>query len=262
VYSFAFETAYDRFETSKGMDWRNEESNPSPEEFSDDDIGYGRHDDTLKFLHLTQVCRQLRNEYRPIYLGPTNPIGMPSDRLLLFFDTFYPGWNDPGIDKSKMSGNIRIINLVIWHMEGASLLPFIRLLAAAPGLTISFCDVDSGLWQHQLQELFKNSSAWAGWLHGVERVSFVSNLDHKIGGLGDINEFQVSFRADFQLPWVDYEGDEDGDITIVEDRAGAFFKDFGFFEEPRFDMDYSLWVRTQTEMGEGHTSWHCVIGES
>jgi len=197
-----------------------------------------------------------------MYLSSRNPIGVPSDRLVLFLDTFYPGWNDPEVDKSKMSGNIRIMNLVIWHMEGASLLPFIRLLAAALGLTISILDVDSGLWQHQLQELFKNSSAWAEWLHGVESVSFVSKLDQKIGGLGYINEFQVSFRADFQLPWVNYEGDGDGDITIVEDRARAFFMGLGFFEEPRYDMEYSLWVRTQTEMGEGHTTWHCVMGES
>jgi hypothetical protein len=93
------------------------------------------------------------------------------------------------------------------------------------------------------------------------RVSFVANVDQKIGGLGYINEFQVSLRADFQLPWMDYEGGEDGDVTVVEDRARTFFKDLGFFE-PEYDMDYSLWVRTQTEMDEGHTSWHCVIGES
>jgi hypothetical protein len=79
----------------------------------------------------------IRTEYRPIYLSSKNTIGVQSDSLVHFLDTFYPDWNDPDVDKSKMSGSIRIMNLVIWHLEGASLLPFIHLLAEGPGVTIS-----------------------------------------------------------------------------------------------------------------------------
>lgn len=52
------------------------------------------------FLHLTQVCRQIRSELRPLYMDTRSWIDLKACQAAQYLDAFLPGWGSPSTDQT------------------------------------------------------------------------------------------------------------------------------------------------------------------
>jgi hypothetical protein len=67
--------------------------------------------EATSFVHVTQTCRQIRAESRPLYMAaPNSHLNLQHHELECYLDTFLPGSNLPEIDKSKFIANIILVN--------------------------------------------------------------------------------------------------------------------------------------------------------
>jgi hypothetical protein len=223
-------------------------------------------DDTneLSFLHLTQVCRQIRAEFRPIYLsGKVSAMRLADHRLRPYLDAFYPGWNDQDEERGHFIGNILIVEIENddgddeWLWTGVCLTPFFEFLAAAPAMHITFQDTSTCEVQ-QFIELFRLKRQWAKYIDAIDDISL--NRQSKLLGNDVLPEFHLLFKHDYELSWVDYGQGGNDEIIIDTDAADRFMDTLGFIER---DMGaaFAFYVGAQSRIGDRKT-WRWIHGES
>jgi hypothetical protein len=109
-------------------------------------IGEGNHD----YISFTQVCQQIRAEYRPIFLRHHSTFYMDHQRFDFWLHTFHPGWNDPNMNKASITAHMCIHDIGHWLSDGFSFLPLLRLCTEAPDFQIRpeamYWDYD---WQYE-----------------------------------------------------------------------------------------------------------------
>lgn len=200
--------------------------------------------DELGFLHLTQVCRQIRAEYRPIYLsGKISAMRMAGEHLVSYLDVFYPGWTDSN-SQIDMVGNIFITYVDELIFDGIDLLPLSRLLAAAPNMHITMMG-DAQYEGQYIQSWFLNRKKWARHITGIEK--FELHGPYSKGRLGhhrsNVPEVHLLFKPDYELPWVDY---GHNDIVIDFDLAEDFLNtiNLGRFDDENTTI--SVWLGAQS----------------
>jgi hypothetical protein len=89
---------------------------------------------TFEYRHLTQVCKQLRQEFRALYMASTTiSFPRPGD-FIRYAAAFYP--NNAVREVQEDRGNIKL-GFGVEH-ESFEALPILRLLAAAPGIRCNF----------------------------------------------------------------------------------------------------------------------------
>ena len=110
-----------------------------------------------KYRGLTQVCKLLRNEFRPGYMAATTVSFDWPEKFILYAAAFYPGRDTQEIREYhgkfvfNMSGN---------HNLGLDILPMLQFLAVAPNLRCSFFDGPEYMTcLNQLNELFTYTTA-------------------------------------------------------------------------------------------------------
>jgi hypothetical protein len=179
---------------------------------------------------------------------------MEDTELVPYLNAFFPGWDVPGVDKSKFVTMIILETDDSWLQNGVQLLPFVRLLAEAPNVDIEICDES---WEagEQITQMWKCREAWAKALQGaVEDVSLVTKEEddtdptcHTRG-----NEIHILLGKQFTAPWL-------GDAKIT-DVAGAvaFVNDLGLEGD---ECSLRVWLGLQSDAEYGKTVWRKVNDE-
>jgi hypothetical protein len=212
------------------------------------------------FLHLTQVCKQIRAEFRPFYMR-TSVADMAYHHLAPYLDAFFPGWNERGVPKERWTADIFVHYTTDSLRVDASLLSFIQLLVTAPNVHISIYHAPFSR-QSQLQELFKRREQWTDLvLDGtIEDVSWAPTI-----ALGDDEEFIqdpdpgafcMRLKKQYDAPWIEYHP-EGADITD-EAEAVKFVEDLGFARKMN-DDDLCVWMELQSDVGVDVSSYRKVI---
>jgi hypothetical protein len=223
-------------------------------------LGFGEKKKYL-FLHLTQACKQIREEFRPVYMR-TSVADMGLPHLLPYLDAFLPGWNERDVQKEDWTADIWVhYTTDFLHIHG-SLLPLIQLLVTAPKLHISVYH-NPFRKQTQLHEIFKRSKTqWADFVldGSIEDVNWTPAAD-----LGEEEEFIrdpeqgafcVRLKKHYDAPWIEYHP-EGADISD-DAEAVKFLENLGFARKMNAE-DLPVWVELQSDVGMDVSSYRKVI---
>jgi hypothetical protein len=188
---------------------------------------------SFKFLPLAQVCQQIRQEYRPIYIRDhCKRWYLPFHRVVPCLDALHPGWNDPNVNTSDVALDIEVSDLIGLLFDKFPYLDLLRLRAEAPRfrLSVELHGMDEGDWQHearQINHMFECRDAWAKLFAdgALADVKFWSD------GAGQL-DIVVVMAKNFTAPWLQY-----SDSTLVKigyHDALAFLKSLGFKQPERY----------------------------
>jgi hypothetical protein len=153
------------------------------------------------FLHLTQVNKEVRKEFRNLYLN-SNPARLPQKDVYPYLDRFYSGWSVEETEKSHHVGLIVITNDT-GRIQAISvnLLMLFQFIGKAAGVQVS-CEVpvQDEIVQVQLQARAAQRERWAKFPENVfEAVYLESSMTGK-------REFHVHFSKNLKASWVGNHG--------------------------------------------------------
>jgi hypothetical protein len=162
-------------------------------------------------VHLTQTCRQIRAEFRPIYMAaPNRHLNLQHYELEVYLDTFLPGWNLPEIDKSNFIANIVLVNGVDWRKfanfsptKPSLIVPLLQLLASAPQVYTT-THYDDGFWFEEglAQSIFNCRAAWAK-LFANDVIEDIKYHDNHHMRPRQFPKVQIQLKRNFVAPWVE-----------------------------------------------------------
>jgi hypothetical protein len=188
---------------------------------------------SFDFLPLAQVCQQIRQEYRPIYIRDhCKRWNLPFHRVVPCLDALHPGWNDSGVNKTDMTVDIHVYDLIGLLFDKFPYLELLRLRAEAPRfrLFVMLHMMDEGDWQHEAQQInhmFECRDAWAKLFTdgALTDVNFLSD------GAGQL-DIIVVLAKDFTAPWLKYY--DSTHVKIDYHGALSFLKSLGFKQPVRY----------------------------
>jgi hypothetical protein len=121
---------------------------------------------SFDFLPLAQVCQQIRQEYRPLYIrNHCTRYNISYHLVVPWLNAFHPGWNDPKVSKSDITVDLHVHDIFGLMCENFPYLDLLRLRAEAPRFNL-FVDMDmmgEARWQHeaqQINDMFRCRDAW------------------------------------------------------------------------------------------------------
>ncbi|KAI8931050.1 hypothetical protein NX059_012061 [Plenodomus lindquistii] len=157
----------------------------------------------LQFFYFAQTCRQIRREFRPMYLK--KPMVSTKEGTEKFLEAFFPGcFTDDEHVASSVAARVtvcvscrtsrRVAEVPSFYVsEFSDMLPLLRLSRRAPGLDLRFKEDD--LLGKKLNGMFRSTNP--RWLEVEEQLEeLTGSMDHhEDGPLG--LEFSFCFNADF-----------------------------------------------------------------
>lgn len=135
-----------------------------------------KHSDSLTS---PQVCRQVRAEFRLIYMSePDNAVWLRDTGLISYLDVFLPGWNIADKEKGDFAAHITITSIDVWLERGLSLVLLIRFLSEARNVHINLIDVDWAVDDEEIhiEAMFDCRTCWAERLGDVVEEKSASTL--------------------------------------------------------------------------------------
>jgi hypothetical protein len=214
------------------------------------------------FVHLTQTCRQIRAEFRPIYMAaPNSHLNLQHHELEGYLDAFLSGWNLPEIDKSGFMANIVLVNGVDWRKfanfsptKPSLIVPLLQLLASAPQVHIT-THYDDGFWFEEglMQSIFDCRTEW-GRLFENDVIEDIKYHDNHHMRPRQCPKVQIQLKRNFVAPWV-----KNGAEVVDHVGAVEFVQKLGFTEElckPAFNV----FMGFQNDAGESSRPYRVIRG--
>jgi len=117
-----------------------------------------------RFVALTQTCRLIRTEFRPLYLRDTKF----HVKLYEGFD-FVSTFLRPGVENHNISGDLHLDGL---GREDTDILPLLKIYAQAPALKIHILKVPEGEKALVNSVWNRNHPVWVAYIHSeVTRIT-------------------------------------------------------------------------------------------
>jgi hypothetical protein len=198
---------------------------------------------SFDFLPLAQVCQQIRQEYRPLYIrNHCTRYNISYHLVVPWLNAFHPGWNDPKVSKSDITVDLHVHDIFGLMCENFPYLDLLRLRAEAPRFNL-FVDMDmmgEARWQHeaqQINDMFRCRDAWAKvFADGtVKDVKFI-DYDFGIQGAEQL-DIVIVLAKDFTAPWLKF---QDASLVKIDYHgAVAFLKSLGFKQPTHYRRAHS-----------------------
>jgi hypothetical protein len=194
-------------------------------------------------LPLTQVCQQIRAEFRPIFLRyPTDSI-RECGTCISWLHAFLPGWDDPTVDKANFIANLAASEAFECIEDGISFIPFLRLYIEAPHVEVYVDQIWADRKGKQLMAMIRCKDEWARLLrHG--HLATVVEIHVALDKWG----LRIILTRDFTTPWL-ITGSRG--YRQIDDGANQFLRSLGVNEtemSPDFENErVKLGIQTDRE---------------
>lgn len=170
------------------------------------------------YLGLTQACRKIRAEFRPLYLG-RQTVSIHFGEAQFYLDTFYP------FTQSDVDG-IRLDILLRTREEHkrdypTELGPLLRRLLGSPQVRLSFqhTAANEGMFNMVFTE---NALAWKEALQ-VDIESIYTHHDH-------FGNMQLTFKSTSTLPWLPRSPEDSLMMSQLPGSSVPYFEQLGFMD--------------------------------
>jgi hypothetical protein len=174
-----------------------------------------------EYLALTQVCQQIRAEFRPIFLS--YPLRASYVRRCVpWLHALLPGWDDPSVDKADFTANLHASHVAECLSDGISFVAFLRLYIEAPHVNVHIGRDGMG---ERAMSMLRCKAEWAELLRNGHVAAIVRMRVSKRGWA-----FRIVLARDFTASWLitGPEGEKH-----IDNRATRFVNNLGAGKLPR-----------------------------
>jgi hypothetical protein len=209
---------------------------------------------TRHFLALTQTCKQIRVEFRPIYLQ--SGIHLTLSKLLPFLDVFLPSkYQDGDVPMDEFAADLRVDASHGSLHRGNDILSTVLLLEAAPNVHVRFVDNTWIRGEKFLGKLVACRDEWIkilkqGTIKSVEffRVSRARN--------DEVTECRISLSSNTTWPRLLY----DPTRTEVHHSNGIadWLQGLRIADDGK-DFKFHEWLEMQSEGNEWCDVWRKIV---
>jgi hypothetical protein len=171
--------------------------------------------DPDKYLALTQVCQQIRAEFRPIFLScPLRALYVR--HCVPWLHAFLPGWDDPSVDKADFTANLHASHVAGCLSDGIFFVAFLRLYIEAPHVNVHIGRDGMG---ERAMSMLRCKDEWAKLLRDGHVAAVVRMRVSK-----KERSFRIVLTRDFTASWLTTgpEGEKH-----IDERATRFVSNLG-----------------------------------
>jgi hypothetical protein len=209
---------------------------------------------TRHFLALTQTCKQIRAEFRPIYLQ--SGIHLTFGKLLPFLDVFLPSKYQAGdIPMDEFAADLRVDASHGSIHRGNDILLTIQLLKAAPNVHVRFVD-DTWIRGGECFDMIV--ACRDEWVKILKQGTIESVEFFRVSRAGDeeVTECRVSLSSNTTWPWVLY----DPTRREIHEPFGITHWLRGLrIAEDGNDFAFHEWLEMQSEENEWCAVWKNIV---
>jgi hypothetical protein len=209
---------------------------------------------TRHFLALTQTCKQIRAEFRPIYLQ--SGIHLTLSKLLSFLDVFLSREHQDGdIPMDEIAADLRVDASHGSFHGGNDILLTIQLLKAAPNVHVRFVD---DTWIRGGEGFDMMVACRDEWVKILKQGTIESVEFSRVSRAGDdeVTECRVSLSSNTTWPWVLYDPTRKeihGPFHIARWLRGLRIAEDGN------DFGFCKWLEMQSEKSEWCNVWKKIV---
>ena len=192
------------------------------------------------FLHLTQTCRQIRTEYRPIWMANAT-VSLGEGEIFKYLNIFFSGWISANGEQYR--GNISVNHVRKWT---AFNYPFLEIMGRFMSISLiristahsAMSNADEEIrcqFSEEMTSIFSRRLSWINRVQGDCRSFLFNNKDWPM--------FILNMRETFEATWLDGLG------CIEEAKAVEFLKGLGYSSWGRASLPVHLGVHSKGLLG-------------